>query len=76
MTLQIDEDDPLDTFQFALKAEESKRQYPRRLKMFLNFGIDPNLQLREQCQIFYDKAKNNVKWTTSYFMKFLEYQKD
>jgi hypothetical protein len=76
MTLQIDENDPFDTFQFALKARESKRQYPRRLKMFLDFGIDPNIQLREQCQIFYDKAKNDVKWTTSYFMKFLEYQKD
>jgi len=74
VTLQFDEDDPLDTFQFALKAEESKRQYPRRLKMFLDFGIDPKLQLREQCQIFY-KAKNDVKWATSYFMKFLEYQK-
>ena len=35
MTVQIDEDDPFDTFQFALKAEESKRQYPRRLKIFL-----------------------------------------
>ena len=76
MALQIDENDPLDTFQFALKAEESKRQYPRRLKMFLDFSIDPNLQLREQCQIFYDKAKNDLKWATSYFMKFLEYQKD
>jgi hypothetical protein len=44
--------------------------------MFLDFGIDPNLQLREQCQIFYNKAKNDVKWTTLYFMKFLKYQKD
>jgi len=48
MTLQFDESGPFDTFQFALKAEESKRQYPRRLKMFLDFGIDPKIQLREQ----------------------------
>jgi hypothetical protein len=76
MTLNTYENDPLDVFQFALKAEESKRQYPRRLKIFLDLGIDPNLGLREQCQIFYDKSKSDFKWATSYFMKFLEYQQE
>lgn len=76
MALQIDENSPLDSFLFALKAKESKRQYPRRLKMFLDFGIDFRLELKDQCQLFYDKAINNTKWATQYFMRFLEYQKD
>ena len=44
--------------------------------MFFDFGNDPQLQLREQSRIFYDRAGNDAKWATSFFMKFLEYQKD
>lgn len=44
--------------------------------MFFDFGIDPKLELKDQCQIFYDKVLNNPKWATQYFMKFLEHQKD
>jgi hypothetical protein len=33
----IEEDNPLSVFLFALKAPETKRQYPRRAKVFLDF---------------------------------------
>jgi hypothetical protein len=32
-----EEQDPLDMFLYALKAPETKRQYPRRFKVFLDF---------------------------------------
>lgn len=32
-----DYDDPLQQFTFALRAPETKRQYPRRLKVFMDF---------------------------------------
>jgi hypothetical protein len=30
-------DDPIAVFSYAVKSPESKKQYPRRLKMFLDF---------------------------------------
>jgi hypothetical protein len=33
----IEDDNPLSVFLFALKAPETKRQYPRRAKVFLDF---------------------------------------
>jgi hypothetical protein len=32
-----EEQDPITTFMFALKAAETRRQWPKRLKMFFNF---------------------------------------
>jgi hypothetical protein len=32
-----EENDPLVSFTYGLKSKESRRQYPRRLKVFLNF---------------------------------------
>jgi len=46
----------LSNFLFALKAPESKRQYPRRLKMFFDFGLNKNLVLEEQANLFLEKA--------------------
>jgi hypothetical protein len=33
----IDEENPLQMFLYGLRAPESKRQYPRRLKVFLDY---------------------------------------
>ena len=32
-----EQQDPMSVFVYALKAPESRRQYPRRFKMFLDF---------------------------------------
>ena len=37
---EFDDNDPLKPFLFALKSLESKRQYPKRLKVFFDFGLD------------------------------------
>jgi hypothetical protein len=41
--------DPMTVFMYALKAAESRRQYPRRFKMFLDYlklegALDINLE--------------------------------
>jgi hypothetical protein len=66
---------PLDNFLFVLKAEDTKKQYPKRLKIFFDFGLDPSLTLEQQAQIFYNKSQKNINWTYNYFRKFIEYQK-
>lgn len=51
---------PMTIFTYALKAPESKRQYPRRLKMFLDYlRLEGNLE--EQAEQLYSKATENAK---------------
>jgi integrase len=79
-----DNNNPLKPFLFALKSLESKRQYPKRLKVFFDFGLDKKLSLNEQSKIFIQKYNNNnenrqgsgEKWAAQYFMNFIEYQND
>ena len=49
MTLVIQEGEQyLNSFLFALKTTETKRQYSRNLKLFFDFGFDSKLTLDEQ----------------------------
>jgi hypothetical protein len=48
-------------FTYALKAPESRRQYPRRLKIFLDYlGLEGNIE--EQAEQFYLRAVSNHAW--------------
>jgi hypothetical protein len=38
----LDQENPLEMFMYALKAPESKRQYPKWLKVFFDFLIFNN----------------------------------
>ena len=50
--------DPLQNFLYALKAPDSKRQYPRRFEYFLDYlGLKGTL--KEKCIIFYDSCQKN-----------------
>jgi hypothetical protein len=52
--------DPMAVFLYAVKSPESKRQYPRRFKMFLDFlGFDGSL--KEQAEESLTNAKQNPK---------------
>jgi hypothetical protein len=69
----------ISNFLFALKAPESRRQYPRRLKFFFDFGLDKDLVLERQADLFIEKTnkqKNGIQWATQYFIQFLNYQKE
>jgi hypothetical protein len=49
-------DDPLQHFTYALKAPETKRQYPKRLKMFIDF-VKIEGDLKQQSKTLKEKIK-------------------
>ena len=66
---------PMTIFTYALKAPESKRQYPRRLKIFLDYlRLEGNLE--EHAEQFYSKAIENPRWAEDALMNFISYQKE
>ncbi|HET9807987.1 MAG TPA: hypothetical protein VFP49_13880, partial [Nitrososphaeraceae archaeon] len=67
--------DPLQNFLYALKAPDSKRQYPRRFEYFLDYlGLKGTL--KEKCLIFYEQAKQEPLWTQHQIMQYIEFQKE
>jgi len=49
--------DPCNRFLYALKAPETKRQYPKRIEVFLNFiGICEGT-IEERLMVFYEQSK-------------------
>lgn len=78
--LTIDEENPLQMFLNGLRAAESKRQYPRRLKVFLDYlttkGELMTELLQDQCEEFILKTKENPKWANNQLMEFVLFQKN
>ena len=73
--LKEDYNDPLQDFLYALKAPDSKRQYPRRLEYFFDYlGLDGTL--KEKCIVFYNQAKTDLLWTQHQLMQYIEFQKE
>lgn len=69
-----DLDDPLLQFTYALKAPETKRQYPRRLKVFMDFiGLEGNIQ--DQAKSLIAEILRNKEWFKFSLVKFFEFQK-
>ena len=67
--------DPLQNFLYALKAPDSKRQYPRRFEYFLDYlGLSGTL--KEKCSIFYEQAKHEPLWTQHQIMQYIEFLKE
>ena len=67
--------DPMAVFLYAVKSPESKRQYPRRFKMFLDFlGFGGTLE--EQAKEFLRNAKQNPEWVENSLIQFISYQND
>jgi hypothetical protein len=59
-----EQQDPLAMFLYALKAPETKRQYPRRFKVFLDF-LHLEGTFEEQIKQFLIKARTNPQWMGS-----------
>jgi hypothetical protein len=76
----LDQENPLAMFMYALKAPESKRQYPKRLKVFLDFLTSKNelihSDLQNQCIEFMTKSQTDPKWANNKLMEFVLYQKE
>src|SRR5215469_13300936 len=68
-------DNPLFVFLYAVKSPESKRQYPRRFKIFLDFlGFDGSL--KEQAEEFLRNVKQDSEWVQNSLIQFISYQND
>src|SRR5215204_164093 len=73
--LKEDYNDPLQNFLYALKAPDSKRQYPRRLEYFFDYlGLKGTL--KEKCFTFYNQAKSDLRYTQHQLMLYIKYQKE
>ena len=64
---------PYDNFLYALKAKESKRQYPHRLDKLLQF-MDFQGTIQEKCNLLNEFAKNNLIEPS--LIKFINSQKE
>lgn len=70
-----DYDDPLQQFTYALRAPETKRQYPRRLKVFMDF-VNLEGDLKQQTRILKERIQNDRIWFKVSLIKFFEFQKE
>jgi len=62
-------------FMYGLRAEEIKRQYPKRLKVFMDYcGLDGSI--KHQAKELFLRAKDNNIWLQRALIKFIEVQKE
>lgn len=67
--------DAMTNFMYGLRAPESRRQYPARLKVYLDFlGLKGTVS--EQASEFLEKAKTDAVWAQRSIMRFVEFQKE
>lgn len=67
---------PYNRFLYALKAPESKRQYPKRLEVFLNFINVEGSSLEERLYNRYTKSKTDTEWLQDSLIDFIIFQKE
>jgi hypothetical protein len=60
---------------FALKAAETRRQWPKRLKMFFNF-LTLQGSPAYQSKGFVPKARQNTQWAEHAFIRFIAFQQE
>ncbi len=67
---------PYNRFIYALKAPESKRQYPKRLEIFLNFINIEGSNLQEKLYNLYIHARGDTEWLQNSLLDFIIFQKE
>jgi hypothetical protein len=70
-----EQQDPMSNFLYALKAPESKRQYPRRFKMFLDF-LKLQGTIEKQAMEFLIRARQSPQWAQDNLIQFIDYQNE
>jgi hypothetical protein len=66
---------PLSQFMYSLKATETRRQWPQRLKMLFEV---PKIEgdLDHQAKFFADKAKKDPRWGEESLIRFISFQNE
>src|SRR6188472_187110 len=67
------EQDPISNLLYALKSSESKRQYPRRFKMFLDF-LKLEGSLEDRAKQFLIKTRQDPQWVQDNLRNFIAFQ--
>jgi hypothetical protein len=67
--------DPLSVFIYALKAPETKRQWPRRLKVFFDF-LKLEDPIEEQAKQFLISTKQDFQWAQHNLFRFMTFQQE
>ncbi|HEU4444586.1 MAG TPA: hypothetical protein VFR94_07930 [Nitrososphaeraceae archaeon] len=63
---------PIYSFMYALKSSETRRQYPKRLKMLYDYlGLAGSLE--EQATGFLEKARKNPQWCQDSIVVFFDF---
>jgi hypothetical protein len=72
-SITVEQKNPIAVFMYALKAAESRRQYPRRFKIFLNY-LRLEGSLEEQAKEFLFKTKESHQWAEDVLIGFISYE--
>jgi hypothetical protein len=75
---QQQQSSPLDSFIYALKSSEARRQYPNRLKMLFDY-LKLSGTLEEQAIEYLNKAEkqeNGAQWAKQSTMAFHDFHKE
>lgn len=68
-------ENPLTFFMYALKAPETRRQWPRRLKIFLDYlNMEGNRSIEEEALQLVNKARQNPRWLQESLFRFMALQ--
>lgn len=67
--------DPLSVFMYALKAAETRRQWPRRLKIFFDF-LKLEEPIEQQAKQFLMKTKQDFQWAQHNLFRFMVFQQE
>jgi len=76
MVRQLTKKNAYSAFEYALKAPETKRQWPRRLDVFLTFLQLDGQDVKDRCNTLYDLIqKEGIDWLESHIVDFIYFQK-
>lgn len=73
--LGISNQDPIGMFLYAIRAEETKRQYPSKLKAFFDY-LDLKGSFEDQAKQFVTRSIKDSNWTMTSLMRFINFQKE
>jgi len=68
---------PYSIFILSIRAPITREKYLQRLGYFFDYvGIEEQGTIEERCNIFSEKAKNDINWVANNILKYLQLQKD
>ena len=62
---------PYNKFLYALRAPETKRQYPRRLEVFQNYIEIEGSSAEEKLSKLFNHARSNTEWLQDALINFI-----